>query len=199
MRNMETKSRVRKEILKLRNELDEKEALNRSISICNRIIESSYYQEMDDIFVYAALGKEVDLSEFIQKAWKDGKHLFFPKVFGEDMEFYRVFGFDQLEEGCFHVLEPQEGLEQFSLQASSRCTKILVLTPGVAFSESGARIGYGKGFYDRYFKRMENADCNFIPVGIAYRFQITNEFEAEAFDYKIKTIFTEKEEVRCNV
>ena len=51
MRNMETKSRVRKEILKLRNELDEKEALNRSISICNRIIENSYYQEMDDIFV----------------------------------------------------------------------------------------------------------------------------------------------------
>ena len=79
---METKSRVRKEILKLRNELDEKEAVNRSISICNRIKESSYYQEMDDIFVYASLGKEVDLSPLIQKAWKDGKHLFFPKVYG---------------------------------------------------------------------------------------------------------------------
>ena len=199
MRNMETKSRVRKEILKLRRELEEKEVVDRSISICKRIIESSYYQEMDDIFVYAALGKEVDLSPFIQKAWKAEKHLFFPKVFGEEMEFYRVFGFDQLEEGSFHVLEPQEGLEQFSLQASNGSQKVLVLTPGVAFSENGARIGYGKGFYDRYFKRMEKADCNFIPVGIAYRFQITNEFEAEAFDYKMTTIFTEKEEVRCNV
>lgn len=198
MRNMETKSRVRKEILKLRRKLEEKEVVERSISICKRIIESSYYQQMDDIFVYAALGKEVDLSPFIQKAWKAGKHLFFPKVFGEEMEFYRVFGFDQLEEGSFHVLEPQEGLEQFSLQASNGSQKVLVLTPGVAFSENGARIGYGKGFYDRYFKRMENADCNFIPVGIAYRFQITNEFEAEAFDYKMTTIFTEKEEVRCN-
>lgn len=199
MRNMEAKSRVRKEYLKLRNELNATDVFDKSMEICSRIINSSFYRETDRFFVYAALGNEVDLTSFVRQAWKDGKTVCFPKVFGEDMEFFKVTGFEQLEEGSFHVSEPKPGCEPFPLQASPDTGQILILTPGIAFSESGARIGYGKGFYDRYFHRMEQAGYEFIPVGIAYRFQITNEFEAEAFDYKMTTVFTEKKEVRCNV
>ena len=195
---METKNRVRKEYIQRRNGLSPEEVLQKSITICNRIRNSSFYQEMENIFVYSALGNEVDLSPFIKQAWKDEKNVFFPKVFGTDMEFYKVSSFDQLEEGCFHVLEPIASLEPFSLRVSG-LPKILVLTPGVAFSENGARIGYGKGFYDRYFCKLEKLFCDFVPVGIAYDFQITNEFEAENLDYKMSTIFTEKKEVRCNV
>ena len=195
---METKNRVRKEYIQRRNGLSPEEVLQKSITICNRIRNSSFYQEMENIFVYSALGNEVDLSPFIKQAWKDEKNVFFPKVFGTDMEFYKVSSFDQLEEGCFHVLEPIASLEPFSLEFSG-FPKILVLTPGVAFSENGARIGYGKGFYDRYFCKLEKLFCDFVPVGIAYDFQITNEFEAEFLDYKMSTIFTEKKEVRCNV
>ena len=195
---METKNRVRKEYIQRRNGLSPEEVLQKSITICNRVRNSSFYQEMDNIFVYSALGNEVDLSSFIKQAWKDEKNVFFPKVFGTDMEFYKVSSFDQLEEGCFHVLEPIASLEPFSLEFSG-FPKILVLTPGVAFSENGARIGYGKGFYDRYFCKLEKLFCDFVPVGIAYDFQITNEFEAEKLDYKMSTIFTEKKEVRCNV
>ncbi len=199
MRNMETKSRVRKKYLKLRNELNAADVLDKSMVICSRIINSSFYRETDHFFVYAALGNEVDLTSFVRQAWKDGKTVCFPKVFGEDMEFFKVTGFEQLEEGSFHVLEPKTGCEPFSLQANHDAGRILILTPGIAFSESGARIGYGRGFYDRYFHRMEQAGYEFIPAGIAYRFQITNEFEAEAFDYRMTTIFTEKKEVMCNV
>lgn len=195
---METKNRVRKEYIQRRNGLSPEEVLQKSITICNRVRNSSFYQEMDNIFVYSALGNEVDLSPFIKQAWKDEKNVFFPKVFGTDMEFYKVSSYDQLEEGCFHVLEPIDSLEPFSLRFSG-LPKILVLTPGVAFSENGARIGYGKGFYDRYFCKLEKLFCDFVPVGIAYDFQITNEFEAEKLDYKMSTIFTEKKEVRCNV
>lgn len=200
MRNMETKSRVRKEYLKLRSELSATDVRDKSMTICGRIKNSSFYRETSHIFVYAALGNEVDLASLVRQAWKDGKTVCFPKVFGEDMEFFKVTGFEQLAEGSFHVSEPKTGCEQFPLQSKNHdFGRILILTPGVAFSESGARIGYGKGFYDRYFYKMEQAGYEFIPAGIAYRFQITNKFEAEAFDYRMTTIFTEKKEVRCNV
>ncbi len=197
---MEIKSRVRKEHLKLRNELSAADVIDKSAAICGRIRNSAFYRDTECIFAYAALGNEVNLTPLIRQAWQDGKTVCFPKVFGDDMEFFKVTGFEQLAEGSFHVSEPTTGCESFPLQSKNHdFGRILILTPGVAFSGSGARIGYGKGFYDRYFHRLEQAGYEFVPAGAAYELQITNEFEAEAFDYRMTTVFTEKKEVRCNV
>ena len=67
----------------------------------------------------------------------------------------------------------------------------LVLVPLVAYDKFKNRIGYGKGFYDRFFKKF-NKKKNILSVGIAFSFQQTNKIVAEKYDKKMDYILTEK-------
>ena len=63
----------------------------------------------------------------------------------------------------------------------------LMILPGLAFDFNGNRLGYGKGFYDRYLKKG-----NFIKVGLAYDFQVVDKLEVKEHDQKMDVIVTEK-------
>ena len=103
----------------------------------------------DAILVYSAIQSEADLDLFCKKAWADEKKLYFPKVFGEKMDFFCVSDASQLTSGAFHVMEPD--VDTYVLETfQSTQVQVPILVPGVAFSRRGERIGYGKGYYDRY-------------------------------------------------
>jgi 5-formyltetrahydrofolate cyclo-ligase len=189
---MENKENVRKRILFLRKQLSEEERAAKSSIICNKLLHAGWYAASPEILVYSAILKEVDLSAFIRNAWQDGKILYFPKVFGEKMEFFRADAMDELQKGSFGVLEPLD--ESRSYQATEHN---IVLVPGAAFSEQGARIGYGKGYYDRYFDRWKKENIPYAAIGIAYDFQLIKEFKTDSNDIDMHWIITEMREVDC--
>jgi 5-formyltetrahydrofolate cyclo-ligase len=189
---MEDKETVRKRILSLRKQLSEEERAAKSNLICNRLLHADWYAASLEILVYSAILKEVDLSAFIRTAWQDGKILYFPKVFGEKMEFFRADAMEELQKGSFGVLEPKDESRPYRAEKQN-----IVLVPGAAFSEQGARIGYGKGYYDRYFGRWKEEKIPYMAIGIAYDFQVVKEFKTDSNDMDMHWIITEMREVDC--
>ena len=60
------------------------------------------------------------------------------------------------------------------------------MIPGLAFSQDGLRLGYGKGVYDKL-----TANTNALKIGVAYDFQMIDHFENETHDIKVDLIATE--------
>lgn len=181
---MESKQELRKRLKRERDAIPHEVRAQKSISISERLLKKTWYADSHRLLVYAAIQSEVSLSAFCEKAWRDGKEIFFPKVFDRDMEFYRIERWGQLKRGAFSVMEPdmeqQPGL--YVKQPGS-----IMLVPGVAFSADGYRIGYGGGYYDRYLAGHEEL----YTVGVCYTEQLTDAFEPEQHDCCMKEIVTD--------
>lgn len=189
---MESKVQLRKRIRAERNALSEAERTSYSAQICNRLIEQSWYANANTILVYSAIQSEADLSLFCAQAGKDGKILYFPKVFGDKMEFYHVDDAVQLQKGAFSVMEPN--IDEFALSSYRSDIGAPVLVPGVAFSKRGERIGYGKGYYDRYI----SVHPELFPVGICFSCQLLDEIPAESQDIAMRQVVTEMQTYSIN-
>ncbi len=185
---METKAQLRKRMKAIRDGIPPELRKSKNEQITNALIKESWYADAKIICVYAAIASEVNLRGFCQRAWNDGKKLYFPKVFGEEMEFYEVDDFTCLKEGCFHVMEPD--LENYDLKKYEDLTEpVHILVPGVAFSATSYRLGYGKGYYDRYLSMHPSL----IPVGICYSEQRESEIPTDIHDIRMKKIITDEQ------
>lgn len=198
VKNMETKKQIREKYKKIRENLTKEEVMEYSEKICELIGKNTLYQKAEQIGFYYPLGNEVSLIPLVQKAWKDGKVTLFPKVVGEDMFFFSITDFSQLEEGYFHVMEPNKALCRVADERFANDDKTVILTPGVAFDKTGGRTGYGKGFYDRFFEKYP--DC--VRMGVCYEAQIAEHLILESHDRQLQYIITEHgmiwEERKCN-
>ena len=68
----------------------------------------------------------------------------------------------------------------------------LILTPCLAFDKKGYRLGYGGGYYDRFFYDMKKINHNFISVLVAYEDQLIENILHDNYDQKIDYAITEK-------
>lgn len=131
------------------------------------------------IGIYAALNGEVDTYHIIDSLlWDKTKTIVCPRIEGSEMNFYKISSLEDLKEGHFGVLEPI---------GNERLIPDLMITPMSAFNTLGYRIGYGKGYYDKYFAAH---DC--FRLGIAYDFQKLNVDFQDDLDVACHVIVTEK-------
>ena len=96
------------------------------------------------------------------------------------MEFY-AWNSDNLHINSLGIMEPCFGNQFIKEQANN----VLAIFPGIAFDTRNNRIGYGKGFYDSYFK---NVSC--YKIGICYSIQKVEQIETTEFDIKVDEIIT---------
>lgn len=64
----------------------------------------------------------------------------------------------------------------------------LVITPGLAFSKSGQRLGSGKGYYDNFFRRLSQQDTPFLTIGLAFHQQILETIPTESHDIAVDEV-----------
>lgn len=94
-------------------------------------------------------------------------------------EMSQHFAYPQVEGDVFHAVKDGQSVAAQDLD--------MVLIPGIAFDRQGHRLGFGKGYYDRYLKTTSAR-----RVGIAYAFQVSaHEFEVEAWDESVEWIVTD--------
>jgi len=180
---MANKKEVRSLYKERRNGMLPGQVEDLSARICQNILRSRLFDSARFLYAYYPLGNEADVRPVIQEAWRQGKRVAFPKVFGNKMRFFEVTGFEQLSEGTFGVMEPCE--EKPADWRSGK--KLLVLTPGVAFDYQGNRMGFGKGYYDRHFSGKRD----YMMLGVSYELQIAEQIPTGDFDVPMKWIVTE--------
>ncbi|MBQ1682370.1 MAG: 5-formyltetrahydrofolate cyclo-ligase [Agathobacter sp.] len=168
----------------MRKSMSETECQNKSESICTYIQSMPEYHNANCILLYHAINHEVDLKSLFHQALKDQKQIYYPKTTATDLLFYRITDINEMRPGYFGIMEPDETTE---LLHQSNCNgKMLIIVPGVAFSEKGHRIGYGKGYYDRFLK-----DFDGISVGVGYHFQLESDFETSELDIPLHFFVSE--------
>ena len=127
----------------------------------------------------------MDLLELYGRLLEEGKKLFFPvsNKNTHELTFYKINNLkDDFRSGAYGIMEPDTGLEKFDLDDSST----VVITPGLIFDENCNRIGYGAGYYDRFFSLHPDV----IKVGVGYDLQIIDNLDVEAYDVPLDYVVT---------
>lgn len=185
-----SKALVRKEKLALRNSIPLEEREFISNLILEKLIHCPLYKECDTILIYSSYQSEADTTDLIFDAFQKAKKVFCPKVHGDEMEFYRIFSLADLFEGYKKIKEPLPSAETLYPKEAVTGENVLVILPLAAFNGKCQRIGYGKGYYDKYLSALKG---NFHTIGIAYDMQYEPDFEADTYDYPLDYIITEKQ------
>lgn len=179
------KSDIRDRILAKRVNLDKTFVENASEKIYQRLSKTEEFCNAKTIMFYVSKDNEVSTHSMIKNAIDAGKKICVPytdrinhticPVIIEDME-------KDLAPGAFGILEPKEKKESHTILID------LIITPGIAFDENGYRLGWGKGYYDRFLEKL-----NRIPrIGLAYDFQIVKELPRDKHDVPVDMVITEK-------
>lgn len=147
-----------------------------SSETCQLVMSSPQWKAASRIMAFLSLPDEIDTSPLLSDT---SKKLYVPKVNANDIDVYE-YSVDTVAKGAFGIMEPTD--EAIMLQDPSLLD--LVIVPGIAFTESGLRLGRGKGFYDRFLSKV---NC---PVwGIAYPQQIVGAIQTDPWDIPIDGVF----------
>ncbi|MDF2800896.1 MAG: 5-formyltetrahydrofolate cyclo-ligase family [Anaerocolumna sp.] len=177
------KESIRQEIKQRKEALTAEEIIHKSKEIQRYLHELPLYQRAEAIYCYVSFNQEVRTEDIITQALMDGKIVYVPKIIQGCLKFIEIMSLADLTPGFFGILEPKFNDE--ILPSISN----LVIVPGLAFDKEGRRIGYGKGFYDRFFN-LYGVD-KFIKVALGYEFQIYEELPEFPSDVKVNMILTE--------
>lgn len=187
---METKEEIRNHILKIRSEIGKAERRAAAQEITERLIREDFYKNARFIYCYASFRDEVGTTGIIEESLRQGKRVAAPRVVGRRrMEFFFIKSRADLRPGTWNIPEPGPWCSKAPLPDE----KTLVILPGAAFDRSGARIGYGGGFYDTYLDG--NDRC--VKAALAFDVQCVEKVPAEEHDVRAEYIITEKELIRC--
>lgn len=158
----------------------------RALRIIETIRQSEIFLQSKTVALYSALPWEVE----VKPLWVERPgNCVFPKVdlMRTGIHFYRIGNWSDMQEGYAQIFEPEvpEGYRVQQWEAPS-----LILVPGFAFDQTGARVGSGKGFYDRFLAKIGKG---IVKWGVCHQEQIQKEKLAqEQTDVRMDALITEE-------
>lgn len=175
------KEEIRTMIVARKNLLDDCERAQAAERLFEKLEKLAAFMVADKILVYHSLPDEMPTHSFIEK-WSGRKKFFLPRVNGLNLE---ILPYDRsrLHLGAFRIEEP-DGDDLTPIEEIE-----MIIVPGIAYDRSGHRIGRGKGYYDRML-----AHTKAVKIGVAYDFQIVDDFESDPSDVDMDIIITDS---RC--
>lgn len=188
------KKKIRKDILDIRNNMGADEKKEKDNIIRTNFLESSYYKESKNIFIYISYNSEIDTIHIINKALCDRKNIFVPRTIFETkwMDAVQITSLDNMKKDRYGIPEPDDTAENIDPDKLD-----MIVVPGVAFDRNGGRIGYGAGYYDRYFKKISDNRRNDVKkIVLAYEFQVIDKVPMDEQDVRIDCIITENRVIK---
>lgn len=186
---MSIKQEIRNKAKLERKNIQDKNLL--SSRIVDKFLSSSLYKNSKTVLCYSPINDEVDTSLIISNAIQDGKILALPYCVDDNgiMDFYIVENYDkQTVVGSYGIIEPNinlcKRLENFD--------NSVIIVPALCFNEKGYRLGYGKGYYDRFLEKH-----SLISVGLCYNSLVKNEIPIDKYDKPVNFILTESQIIAC--
>lgn len=184
------KTALRNAAIEWRKGLSRSEKQRMDFKIQSKVMNLWKFREVATVLLYCAKPVEIDTKLLIERASALGKTVAVPRCVPgtREMDFYIIKSFDDLETGAFGVLEPiPDKCRKLSDFTSSVC-----IVPALVYDKQGYRLGYGKGYYDRFLSGYRGA-C----IGLAYSDWVKETLPHGKFDRKVDIIVTEKENYFC--
>lgn len=174
-----TKQEIRRQVLVRRDAMSMQERNRADLLVTERILGHQWYYLSEHLLVFLNFGSEIDTAVICRDAWEKGKKLYAPRVEGRDIGFYRITSSEDTVCGYKGIREPGQALEAFEYSSDLNGSTLMIM-PGVAFDVNRNRLGYGKGFYDRYLGGKEEIRT----IAIGYACQMVEEIPAEEDDVR---------------
>jgi len=176
------KAETRKMLKILRAKLPKANRLDYSNSITEQVLKLDEIRHAKAIFIYISYATEVHTHDLIKSLLNAGKSLAVPKIVNSDfMEAETFSSWEDLIPGELGILTPSY---------SDPCNGPfdVALVPGLGFTLSGHRMGFGRGYYDKWFAQNEVKH----KIALAFEAQLVDEFPIEDTDVPMEKIVTEE-------
>ncbi len=172
----EQKRELRRHIRSIKPNLRSENYMEAGRRACDALLSRTDVAEAQDIVAYWPLADELNTGPFIMECLRRGKRVYLPVIVGRDLVFRQFTSYKCLSrEPQFGILEPQ-GTDE--MRVSDGGMGIVIIAPGMAFTQTGKRLGRGRGFYDKAFSSLPQAR----RIGICYECQIVDEIPTEEHD-----------------
>ena len=177
-----TRQELRKKITAERKRIPESLLVRAGEIIQRRIVRTAFWTEAEEVWLYISKPREVGTGFLLEEALRAGRRVAAPRVEGSSMDFYYIGGREDLRAGAFGLLEPSPDCPKAAYPRAA------ILMPGLAFDPEGNRLGYGRGYYDRYLtEHPGHPTC-----AAAFDFSILADIEPEEWDVRPDFIVTER-------
>ncbi|MBN1515847.1 5-formyltetrahydrofolate cyclo-ligase [Candidatus Sumerlaeota bacterium] len=187
------KSYLRSQFLSTRDGVPSADRRAMSRAICRRLLRHEIWPPQGRVMCYVSFRGEVETRLLLHDALDNGLTLAVPYIDPPTDEM-RACDMDSLENdwtrGAFGILEPAPE-KRMAIQPEDID---LCIVPGVAWTEAGYRIGYGRGYYDRFLTERPDG---MICVGLAFECQLSNDLPVEPHDIPVDWLMTELRAIHC--
>lgn len=190
LRQYKAALRERYRAQRLAMEPEQKARLDRDVA--KHFFRLNQYRSCKTVLSYVSTSIEVDTIGIIERSLRQGKQVAVPRCVPgtREMEFYLIHSLDDLSPGAFGVMEPAPAPERLLKDT----TDSLCVIPGFCFDLVGYRLGYGKGYYDRFLNRYDGT-----RVGICYSGNVRNRLRHGRYDCAVELLVTERYIRRINL
>lgn len=177
------KKQIRKELLEKRKEISKEKKVIYDKKISKQIIESDYFKNAEQVLVFASSPDEFDTRFIIERCRMEYKRVFYPVCIDSDgnMSFHKCDSVGDLQIGMYNIPEPKAYCKEYKPRKND-----IVIVPCLSADKKGFRIGYGKGYYDRFLKNF-----NGVSICPCYEELLTEELPADEKDIRVNIIVTQ--------
>lgn len=186
------KKELRKKARLKRDSICDEKKKEKSAKITHRIVNMQSFQTAETVFCYVPLKNEVDTFEIIKTALKSNKRVAVPRCReGKPlMDFYYIKSLGDLSSGSYGILEPLPLRRNLCKEKEGFC-----ILPGMCFDRFGTRLGYGKGYYDRFLHTF-----NGVTVGVCFSDMLSvRPLPINFHDVAANFVVTDKEMIKTEI
>ena len=178
---------LRKKALRVRNAISKIDQKKYSEKILKLLLSMPVLQSSSSIHTYVSKDSEVMTHQLIYTLLERNINVICPRIQKHNkLGHSTISSFNDFKKNKLGILEPKEELPSFSINDLD-----VIIVPGLAFTRTGNRIGYGGGFYDRFLIKT-----NAISIGLAFDKQVINKLPHNKDDSILDYIVTEKEIIK---
>jgi len=175
---------ARQKALHIRNAISKTDHKIYSEKIYKFLLSIPVIKSSLSIHIYISKDSEVETHQLIFTLLERNINVVCPRIHKDsELKHFAINSFEDLKKNKYGILEPKEGLASFSIDNLDA-----IIVPGLAFTRAGDRIGYGKGFYDRFLIKTKA-----VSIGLGFDKQVINKLPHNKDDSILDYIVTEKE------
>ncbi len=182
----EDKPRLRDHLLEKRDGLSHDFMTIASKQIQRNLKKIEAFRNAEKVACYYSIGSEVRTLDIIQQMISEGRTVALPRIVDDELVFCSVKSFEELQKGEFGIMEPRKScpvVDEFDI----------ILVPAVAMMRTGQRLGYGRGYYDRFLSKHKTP-----AIALEYSKLVVRNIPKSEGDIPIQWVVTEDEAIRTS-